>query len=59
VAGVEYRADCLASWPRASISAERIVEQWEALLAELQDGQGADRRSNTNRATDENRGTDV
>jgi len=34
--GVEYRTGCLASWPQASVSADRIVEQWEALIVELE-----------------------
>jgi len=35
VAGTEYRARCLASWPRASVAADHIVEHWEALLRDL------------------------
>jgi len=38
VAGVEYRAECLATWPGASVSADGIVEAWGALLAELECG---------------------
>jgi hypothetical protein len=42
VAGVDYRERCLASWPRASVVANRMVEEWETLLAGLQGGEGAD-----------------
>ncbi len=48
VASVEYRAECLASWSQASITADQMVETWEALLAELQDAEERDPRSDTN-----------
>ena len=59
VASVEHRAECLASWSRASITADRMVEAWEALLAELHDGEGCDPRSNTNQGTDKIRGANA
>jgi len=41
VAGSAYRAECLESWSRASTSADRIVEEWESLLAELLEAMAA------------------
>jgi hypothetical protein len=48
VAGVGYRARCLSSWPSASVSADRMVEEWQALLDELQEGERPDHTPNTN-----------
>ena len=59
VAGLDYRASCLAGWPRASVPAHRMVEEWVALLAELEDGVAGRPRSNTNHGADEIRGTDA
>jgi len=47
VAGVDYRAQCLSSWLSASVSADRMVEEWEALLDELQEGERPDHTPNT------------
>lgn len=60
VAGPEYRAECLASWSRASVSADRIVEEWESLLSELH---AATRAEESDKSTTAQRiairGTDV
>jgi len=51
IAGVDYRNACLASWPRASVVADRIVEEWEALLAELEAAhRDGDEQSNQQRS---------
>ncbi len=48
VAGVAYRTECLASWANASVTADRMVEEWEALCLELDAGTEPQGASNNN-----------